>query len=264
MSKNKKITTFAIVFTGLMIAISVMLKLATQYIIIGGAQILRFDLFGPFERLPGIFFGPVVGGICGVLIDLLGYLFANKSVNGYMFPLTITAFLNVFLFVVLWNRIKRFSQKTVEIFYLVLICFIGILGCSNLFLSTSYSHTSLGSFINSFGENSIILTYTLIAVFIIGILLYLLNKIIIHKTNLKTIEEHYFKLFLANLLPNILITTVNTAILMIFITSLQGTSFFIFLIPRLAGMIISVIFNAYVLAILYDVSKKHISQLNLR
>jgi ECF transporter S component (folate family) len=84
MKKTKVIT-----FMGLLIALNVLL---THVVPVIQTEILRISFgFVPLS-LSGMLFGPIGGGVCGVLSDLLGMLIAGKG--GYFPGFTLSAFLS--------------------------------------------------------------------------------------------------------------------------------------------------------------------------
>ncbi|MFP4698304.1 MAG: ECF transporter S component [Eubacteriales bacterium] len=255
--KKNNLTTFSLVFTGLMIAISVMLKFATFYIPIGGVPILRFDFFGPFEKLPAIFFGPIIGGISGALIDVIGYFLANKTFVFYIPHLTISAFFNVLLFALLWQKFKHVSNKVLERIYLIATILIGVFGIINTIYVTYFKTSSWAEFILNFAnDQQLYFTIYCIICSVIGLILYIINKWILDKVTHKAINEYFFKLFIALAISGILFTTINTQILISTVSTLSNKSFILFLIPRLLGKIVEIFFDAYVLALLIHITRQ--------
>ena len=76
--KQTKMNVRVLTFSALLCAMSIVLG---KYLAIRGGEILRFS----FENLPvmlaGIFFGPIVGALVGVVADLLGCLLVGYAIN---------------------------------------------------------------------------------------------------------------------------------------------------------------------------------------
>lgn len=260
---KKKMSIFSITLSGIMIALSVIIKLFTPYFPIAGAMVLRLDFYGAFEKLPAVLFGPMIGGIVGALVDFLGYVFANKTATGYLFLLTITAFLNCFLFAALWMQLRAIKNTTLKTIYGVIsimtlvsgiLAFIGINGTED---------EMLYNLMNQLGEKG---SYLAIGLIIAGgiALIILIIDLFIEKSKERTyLTEYFFKLFVALILPGILVTILNTFILRLYIPFLRESALMIFMFPRVGAQIIETLFDTYLLGSIISIAHPYLKKKKL-
>jgi hypothetical protein len=253
--KNSRKLSFMVTFSGLMIAISIILKFLTYYVPIAGAMVLRLDLYGPFEKMPAMVFGPVVGGIVAAIVDLLGFFFANKTMNGYIFFLTITAFLNCFAFGLIWKYSKNMVTKRLEIAYLIVCSFMFIYGGINYAVIMMEQSSKYKTFLTHLNESGNYFSVGLMVVGLIGMVIYGLNWLICKLSKDNYLRNNYFRVFVALIIPGMIISIINTEILKLFIPTLQNKVFLAFLIPRLIGQIFETFYEAYIICILIPVSR---------
>jgi hypothetical protein len=252
---KKMLSVFAVTFSGLMIAISIVVKLMTQYIPLSGLMIFRLDFYGPFEKMPGLLFGPLMGGIAGALVDFLGYLFADKSANAFIPPLTVTAFLNCFMVGLLWKAFQEVKLKTLSKIYVLISWFVFAFGAINRLMVLWEPKNSYYGLLSGVGKNIVLFTYGPMLIGIIGITIYWMIKLINNHFNNPFFQEKYFKVFVTLIIPGLIITTINTEILRLFIPALADKNIYIFLVPRLVGQVFETLYDSFMVCMLLVVSR---------
>lgn len=254
--KNTQVNyTKILVLTGLLIAISLVIKYFSTYVYILGIPALRVGFSGPFSNLPGILFGPVIGGITKALVDVLGYLM--KPTGGYIPLLTVTAILGGILVPILWKSLKNIDSNKLQKIFLVIFLGIGFLGFTNHIFILFFPETSIAqSILLLGGKNEGIATIGLEATSLIGLILYTVNYYVKKKYKNSFIQDNFLKLIIALGISGIIVTTLNTQILRLFIPALSKKAFMLLWIPRLIEEILMTIFNAYVVSLLLQVTHK--------
>jgi ECF transporter S component (folate family) len=117
MKKTRMIT-----FMGMLIALNVLL---THVVPVIQADIIRISFgFVPLS-LSGMLFGPIYGGICGALSDLLGMAIASK---GSYFPgFTLTAFLSGTIYgLFLYRKPKNLARTAMAVLCISIFVNLGL------------------------------------------------------------------------------------------------------------------------------------------
>lgn len=261
--KNNNKNIFAITLSGIMIAISVIVKLFTPYFPVAGAMVLRLDFYGAFEKLPAILFGPVFGGIVASIIDFLGYFFANKTAIGYIPLLTVTAFFNCFMVAILWKRMKNTKASTVKVVYGILAGTTLVAGIYSFIVEKNGKPEAVYEFLEGMGEKVQYLPIGLIITGALAILLLVVNVIIEKKTSKDYLMENFFKLFIVLIIPGIITTILNTFILRLYIPVLANSAFMVFLLPRIGGQLMETLLETYVLGTILSISRPFLKKKDL-
>ncbi|HCX65729.1 MAG TPA: folate family ECF transporter S component, partial [Eubacteriaceae bacterium] len=123
--KTSAFTTKNIVYIGLMISVSVVLKLIFEvYIPVGGFASLRINFTSIPIMLSGVLFGPVAGLITGTVSDLLCFVIkpAGPFFPGFTISSALTGFIpGVIYMLISKNKAKKMNYSLVNsIFVLVL------------------------------------------------------------------------------------------------------------------------------------------------
>lgn len=110
------------------------------------------------------------------------------------------------------------------------------------------------SFKEVFARNLNFLSLGFLLAFFLGLILLLidLTMFFIDRKKNKTRNLSYIKVLIAVLIPSLLVTTLNTQVLILFVSVFSGRSFLLVWIPRIIPSIISHTIQAYFIAILYD------------
>lgn len=254
MKKNEKNSYFVhtIVMTALLTALAVVINMFKIDIPIAGAPVMRISFSGPFVRLSSILFGPIYGGISGGLLDILSYLV--KPTGGYIFPMLLTAILNSVMVALLWSNIKNYSIKFVKNSYIVLFSIVGLIGTINFIAKTFMPQSFLGTFVNSIGKKAPYAAEGFIIAAIIGFVLLFVIYIMGKKD--PNLFETYLKMIISIGIPSLIVTTINTYILRLFMPLLADKIFMIVLIPRLLDDILMMPVQAYIIIVLMKVYQR--------
>lgn len=244
MQKNQ---TKKLVITSLFIAIGLVLSMFRQMVYFGGGGGMRLSVSGYITTLPSFLFGPLWGAMTNGICDILSYLI--KPEGAYLFPLTVTAVLGGAMRGFGWIMIKN-KKISYTAFWVVFAAFI-IFGAVNLFFvggDTPYSN-----FLQSFKKNTPFLTCAPITFGAVSCVFLLVNKLL---ERTKFYSEGYLNVLCVLMTVNIIVTTLNTFILMIFVPSLSKLAFSYFYIPRLVQEIASTSVQSYVVSYLLKISKR--------
>lgn len=242
----------AIIMTALITAIAVVVNFFKVDIPIAGAPVMRISFSSPFIRLSSILFGPIYGGISGGLLDILSYIL--KPVGGYLPPLTLTAILNGILVGIIWSSLKRCNIKTFKSFYITMFSLVGAIGIVNYIFKTFLPNSILGNFILSIGKKSAYATEGFIIAAIIGFILFIAAEIISKKS--EYLYETYLKVIISAGIPSLIVTTINTYFLKLFMPALADKAFLIVLIPRLLEDLFMLPIQAYIIVLLMGVYQR--------
>lgn len=128
-------TVRGIVYLGLLVAMSVILRLFTSVNI---GLTARIELGFLPVAVAGVFFGPLGGALCYTLADLLGTLLAGQSL---FFPITLCKLVFGFLFGLFFCR-KRLSPICVFLCCVCLLLLVDLLGMT-LSLSLLYGEKGI-------------------------------------------------------------------------------------------------------------------------
>jgi hypothetical protein len=236
-----------IVQTGLLIAIAQVVKLFSTYIYIAGAPAIKVGFSGPFIKMPGILFGPVIGGISAGLSDIIGY-HINPPMGPYIPWLGVTAVLGGILTPLIWKGLKNITIKKLQIICIVVFSAVGVLGIFNHIQLTYHSTGSWARYVSAIDKHTTLATILLISTSIIGFLLLLIDHIV--KKKHKDIYNNFLKLVISVVIPGLLVTTINTQLLIMFVPKLAGKAFIAFLLPRIVEELFITVYISYMLSLL--------------
>ncbi|WP_416176446.1 folate family ECF transporter S component [Clostridium sp.] len=247
--KNKMNTKY-IVTTGLFIAIALVIRNFAINITAGGVLTMRISFSAVFYVLPGFLFGPLYGGIAGGLVDILGYIMA--PMGGYIPLLTLTNIIAGALPALIFRLMKNISVYKVKKWYGIFFVVMFLIGVIN-FISLKFMPTiGIGKLLSMAGKRADYLGVGLIIVSIIAMLLFVVNDVINRKKGraYEYINSRYFKFVIALGISGILVSTLNTCILLIFIPSLMDKGFMLLWIPRIFQCLFLNLINSYIVCLL--------------
>ncbi|WP_416044906.1 ECF transporter S component [Clostridium tyrobutyricum] len=258
---NNNMNTKALVTTALFVAIALVIRTFSINIVAGGILTMRISFAAIFYVLPGLLFGPLYGGIAGGLVDLLGYVIA--PMGGYIPLLTITNVLAGILPVLIWRIIRKADIYKVKKYYGIFFVIMLLVGLVN-FLFTKFMPSMVWSrILLNLGQKSQYLGIGFMILAIIGLLLLVINTFINKRTGkvYKYVNSRYFKLVIALGISGIIVSTLNTYILLIFTPALMAKGFMILWIPRMFQTIFITLIDSYIICILmyyYQLLEKRI------
>lgn len=247
--KNRMNTKF-LVTTAVFIAIALILRSFSILIAAAGILTMRISFSAIFYIIPGLLFGPLYGGIAGGLVDVLGYVI--NPMGAYIPLLTITNIIAGILPAVIWKRIKNTEEHKVVNCYNIFFILLFLVGLFNFTMAKFLPQSSPGKLLASLGTKSQYLGTGLMLISAIGIMLFILN-VFIKKGSGKThdfINSSYFKLVISLGISGILVSTVNTYILLIFTPALMTKGFMLLWIPRMVQTLLLTLIDSYIICIL--------------
>ncbi|MBP3361840.1 MAG: hypothetical protein J6N52_13350 [Clostridia bacterium] len=236
---------YKLVLTALFIAAGLVLSTFSQMIYFSGGAGMRIGFSSYISVLPAFLFGPVYGGVSMGIMDVLAFVI--KPDGAYLFPLTLTAILGGVIRGYMWKYLK---DKTLAFRPCILIFIIIFLfGAANFLLSGTA--TAYGRYIAGFGKKTAFLTILPMAFSLTSALLLLINRA---AGETKLYSEKYINVLAVLMTSNIIVTTLNTILLMELIPSLSELAFIYFYLPRLAEEIANTSIQSYVVSYLVKLS----------
>lgn len=294
MGRNNRKYVLIITITALFIACAVITKAYLSLnIVIFGATGMRIGLTGVFSTIPAMLFGPIWGGIAGGIIDVLGYLL--NPTGPYLLPMTITATLAGVLKGLLWMVLLKVDSKkfkNVAIVFFILVGIFGIFnhissnvdGLSKGFLARSTNVASVEDVTKKLESNELsvsskvmaslakyakpekftaqlsgfvnFMTIGLEIASALGLAFIGIDSLIKRKT--KNENTKFLEILMMVSISGLIITTLNTFILKIYIPQYNSRLFVILWAPRLIEEILISLIQAYILSLLF----KHIARIS--
>lgn len=248
---QKNIPLKQIIQTSLLIAITLVLRNFSYMLYFSGGAGLRIGISVFFSKLPALLFGPLFGGIAEGVTDVLAYII--KPDGGYIPLLTVTAILGGVLCGLLWKTLKNISDSLFKKIFLSIFSLIFIFGIINWCFSSLLPDLKYSAWLLSFGKKTVLMTVGLTIAGALFPVLFFLDKLLKKKLS---IPDNFMKLFTVLFIANIIVTTLNTFILMIFIPALSKNGFMIFYIPRFIEECIITTLQSYVVSYLLSAYNK--------
>jgi len=248
---QKNVTLKQIIQTALLIAITLVLRNFSYMLYFSGGAGLRMGISVFFSKLPALLFGPFLGGIAEGVTDVLAYII--KPDGGYIPLLTVTAIFGGVLCGVLWKPVKNLSDRLFKKIFITFFSAILIFGIINWSLSSFYPDLKYSAWLLSFGKKTAFMTVGLTVTGMLFPALFFLDKLLKKKLS---IPDNFMKLFTVLFIANIIVTTLNTFILMIFIPAVGKNGFMIFYIPRFIEECIITTLQSYVVSYLLSAYNK--------
>ncbi|EOD01342.1 folate family ECF transporter S component [Caldisalinibacter kiritimatiensis] len=112
-----KVNTKALVGTALLAAISVVLLGAAIMVPLAGLPALRLSFFEIPIIIAGMLFGPLAGGLCGIIADLLGFLLFPKGAffPGFTLSAALWGVIPGIIFKFMKSQNKKFNYSIVNV-----------------------------------------------------------------------------------------------------------------------------------------------------
>lgn len=246
--------TVQIVVTALFLAIAVIIHFFNVIIPIMGVPAMRISFAGPFMKFPGLLFGPMIGGITGGMLDIIGFFL--KPQGGYIPWLTVTSILSGCMTAFLWHRLKDIYIKRLEWIYCGILIGVILLGIVNYGIMMFFPNTWLGQLILAIGSKSVLVSVGLGFVGVVGFIFLVLSKVMGKAEQALDGSARFLKLIIAVGIPGIIVTTLNTFFLQMYITALADKAFILLWIPRVVEELFMIPFQSYILVILFRVYDK--------
>ena len=237
----KKNQIYRLTLTSLLIAIALVLSLFNYMFYFSGGAGLRISFSSYISVIPSFLFGPLYGGITMGITDILAFLI--KPDGAFMLPLTITAIVGGIMRGYLWRFVK--GKKIKPLLCIIIFSLITAFGVINYFAANGAGDYS--EFLKGFDKKLPFLTLLPIIIGCLSLVFALINYLL-KKT--KFYSDEYVNVIMVLLPVNIIITTINTILLMIFIPSLGQLAFSMFYIPRLIEEVANTSVQSYVVSYL--------------
>ena len=187
-------------------------------------------------------------------MDIIGFLI--KPQGAYLPWLTVTAILGGVLTPLIWKGLKGVNIKRLQTICIIIFATIGVLGILNHIQIAFFETGSWGQYLLSIGKNVHFTTLGLEITSIVGFLLLLVDHLIKKKFQGSSIYDNFLKLLISVGIPGLIVTTLNTQILRVYIPALSSKAFIAFWIPRVAEELFMTIYVAYMLSLLLHLYNK--------
>lgn len=251
MSKNK--STKTIVQCALFLAMGLVLRNFSYMVSMGGGAGMRLGISGFFIKMPAILFGPVYGAAVSGLTDLLGYVL--KPDGAYIFPITLTAACGGAMSGFIFRLTKKRSVETIRKLYMAVVIAVALVGMFNHICLLKFPQLAWSELLGGMKGKTVYLTYGLYIVSGMGFVFYVINYFL-QKRFKEAFMSEYMRMFVTFLISDVIVTTLNTFILILFVPALAKLPFITFFLPRLAQEIVAVFIHSFVISYLYDLFKK--------
>ncbi|MEN6314588.1 MAG: folate family ECF transporter S component [Clostridiaceae bacterium] len=253
---KKSLPIKSIVQVSLLIALALVIRNLSYMVYFGGAPGMRVGFSGVFTKITAILFGPVLGGTASGIVDILGCLI--KPEGAYIPWLTVTAILGGVITGVLWKLASKIDLIKFKRFFLAFIVIIGMFGIANHIFINYIPDSYWAKAINKLGKYKDFTSVGLEVISGIGFIFFIAD-IIIKKVHSKSnSQDDFLKIVITTGVSGIIVTTLNTFILRIFIPALGKKGFILFWVPRVIEEIFMIVIQAYIISILITIYKKHI------
>ncbi|MBZ9685266.1 folate family ECF transporter S component [Clostridium estertheticum] len=246
-----KMSTKTLVSTSVFIAIAVILRSISIMIPIGGAGAMRISIDGIFYILPGIIFGPIYGAFAGGIVDILAYIL--RPMGPYIPLFTLTTMLSGFIPGLIWKYTKFAGTEKLVKYYIACFTTLGLTGIVNTIVILVFPKSNLGKLIFSLGKKTQFIGIGLEIIALLGFVILFINNVIKRNNSENKLYDNYIKMILAIGLPAILISSINTYFLILFIPGLSSVGFMVLWIPRITEACLMILIQSYIISILLNV-----------
>ncbi len=243
--------TRKIIQTALFIGLAIVVKGFSTMVFFLGAPGMRISFSGIFSKMPAILFGPFYGGMASGISDIISYLI--KPEGPFIPFLTMTAILGGVLTAWLWSIFKKADAEKLQRGMWITFIFIGATGLFNLINTRFFPNSAISLLIQNAGKYEGFLTLGLIAVATIGIILLVLDYAVRKRFPQAALNKYYLKILLPFGVSGLVVTILNTWILIMYFPALAKIGFILFLIPRLVEEILMMVVQSYIAAFLLTV-----------
>ncbi|MGO5067025.1 ECF transporter S component [Clostridium sporogenes] len=248
---KKEIQVKTMVLCGLFIAAAIILRFFSIMVPIAGAGAMRISFAGIFIKMPALLFGGAIGGIVSGVVDILAYII--KPMGAYIPLLTLTSILSGILTGIIWTKVKNIHIDKIEKCYPIFFMILGLLaGAIHLMVMLSDKAFSF-KIMNILGKKYIYVLSAIEIITIFALIVFIINIRLKNNKTIKHIYEVYMKMILAIGIPGIIVCTINTFILLMFIPALRGNSFMFLWIPRITEEVFMIVFESYAVSLLLRV-----------
>lgn len=248
-------TTKKVIISAMFLSIALILnQLLRVDIPVGGASMVRIQTSRPFLTFVGILFGPLYGGIVSSLSDAMSFFISNRSGAGFIWALNVVAFCRGAVTAFLWHKLKSINSTILSIAYLLMFGAITLAGIVNQIHVSFFPNSEYTQFILGANHNVAFFTWAIIVIGSVGILLHVGALKILKKLDKQDQFSLYLKLMSCIFLPSLFFSTVNSWILIEFLSLQVG--FIYFWMPRIVTEVFTVLFNVYILVVLINLYKR--------
>lgn len=255
---KKSFPVKAVVQTSLFTALAIVVRNLSYMVYFGGAPGMRIGFSGIFTKIAAILSGPFLGGAASGILDIMGYLI--KPEGAYIPLLTVSAILGGVVTGVLWKVFGKTDTDRLQRAALILISAIGAAGIFNHICISYYSKSLWARTIQGLGKYRDFASIGLEAIAIVGIILFIADFAVKKKIKKPEMHNDFLKVLLVTGISGVLVTTLNTYILQLFIPQLGKMGFVIFWIPRVIQEIFMTVIQAYIVSLLLSIYKKTVTK----
>ncbi len=254
-SMKKSFPVKSLIQVSMLIALALVIRNFSYMVYFGGAPGMRIGFSGVFTKIASILFGPVLGGAASGIVDFLGYVI--KPEGAYIPLLTITSILGGVLIGFMWKLTGDVVSLKFKRFFLVLILFFGVFGVANQIILSYFTNFFWANILHMLGKYTPFTTVGLELVSCAGLLFYAVDILLkkLHGTAIN--HSSYLKVVIITGISGILVTTLNTCILQMFIPALGRMGFIMLWIPRVIEEILMTLIHAYIISLLLAIYKKN-------
>lgn len=248
---KEKMNTKILVSTSFFIAIAVVIRSLSIMIPIGGAGAMRISFDGIFYILPGIIYGPIYGAFAGGIADILAYIL--RPMGPYIPLFTLTTMLVGFIPGLIWKYAKLADTEKLVKYYITSLVTLGIIGIINNIIILAFPKSNLGQLMFSLGKKTQFISIGLEIISLLGFATLFINNCIKKNNYENKLYDIYIKMTFAIALPSIIVTTINTYFLILFVPGLSDIGFMVLWIPRISEACLMILIQSYIISVLLNI-----------
>ncbi|EJO5348988.1 ECF transporter S component [Clostridium botulinum] len=248
---KKEIEVKTMVLCGLFIAAAIIFRFFSIMVPIGGASAMRVSFAGVFIKMPALLFGGAIGGIVGGIVDILAHII--KPMGAYIPFLTLTSILSGILTGAIWFKVKKIDINKIEKYYPIGFIILGAVAAATHFIVLLSDKAFSLKIMSILGKKYLFVLTAIEIITIFALIIFIISIKLKNNDTIKHMYEDYMKLIVAIGIPGIIVCTLNTYILLMFIPGLQGKSFMFLWIPRIVEEMFMIVLESYGLSLLLRV-----------
>lgn len=248
---KEKISTKTLVSTSVFIAIAVVIRSLSIMIPIGGAGAMRISFDGIFYILPGIIYGPIYGAFAGGIADILAYIL--RPMGPYIPLFTLTTMFAGFIPGLIWKYAKLTDTEKLVKYYITCFVTLGLIGIINNIIILIFPKSKLGELMFLLGKKAQFIGIGLEIIALLGFATLFINNCIKRNNNENKLYDNYIKMIFAIGLPAMVISTINTYFLILFVPGLSSIGFMVLWIPRISEVCLMILIQSYIISVLLNI-----------
>ena len=187
----------------------------------------------------------------GGIADILAYIL--RPMGPYIPLFTLTTMLSGFIPGLIWKYVKSADTEKLVKYYITSFVALGLIGVINNIVILVFPKSNLGRMMFSLGKKTQFIGIGLEIIAVLGFAILFVNNCIKKINNENKLYDNYIKMIFAIGLPAIIISTINTYFLILFIPGLSSIGFMVLWIPRISESCLMILIQSYIISVLLNI-----------